>query len=302
LTKVLGEACGYEIGSPLTARFLTNGHLGGNVDGGPAELCLVGDSDLNNRLGNDFPRYSSMVCGNTPSLILSPPTSFLKTAHTDEIYKMIPLPGRTDACGFALALANPEKMLALLREHPDEKAFDFLPVSEGGPSSTEIPARFRDYAAWKLLCGDGNCANMTNGDVLRKLEADSELSRFNQLAAEKLRDFKEMILAPAVRRRLPGCTPQFIDIPVLYTGKMKDHETMKTGSGMAIWAPAVNSLIVGDRVLQPDPMNASLRRHLDEQWQTVGLQVSNIDLFFAFKGFGALHCSTNVTRYCRPRN
>lgn len=86
-----------------------NAEMGGNIEGLPGGLCLVGD--------NLSTKFSSQFCGNASNVVQTD-VSWLTVGHVDELMKVIPTnrPGVPAECNFSLAFASPKKALELLAE------------------------------------------------------------------------------------------------------------------------------------------------------------------------------------------
>lgn len=86
-----------------------NGEMGGNIEGLPGGLCLVGD--------NLSSKVSSQFCGDAANVVQTD-VSWLTVGHVDELMKVIPtnIPGVPAECNFSLAFASPKKALELLAE------------------------------------------------------------------------------------------------------------------------------------------------------------------------------------------
>ena len=84
-----------------------SGEMGGNIEGLPGGLCLVGD--------NLSPKFSKQFCGKEENIVQMD-VSWLTVGHVDEVFKVVPgnLPGVPAECNFSLMFASPKKALELL--------------------------------------------------------------------------------------------------------------------------------------------------------------------------------------------
>lgn len=119
-----------------------NGEMGGNIEGLPGGLCVVGD--------NLSKSFSKQFCGDKEN-ILQIDVSWLSVGHVDEVFKVIPtnVPGVPKECNFSLMFASPQKAMDLLSEpraanHPLFSG-DFL---KAGASGEEV-RKFRQSRSMK---------------------------------------------------------------------------------------------------------------------------------------------------------
>lgn len=115
-----------------------NGHMGGNIEGLPGGLCLV---------GNNFNKYTtSEFCGEK-SNIVSIDTDWLKVGHVDEIIKILPNKKNihNNECDFSIMAASPRKAIELLNSSQDknEKIFDVNDLTD--PKLTLEISKINDF-------------------------------------------------------------------------------------------------------------------------------------------------------------
>lgn len=128
-----GEGCGIKQGpfitSDLDGKSYAWGEMGGNIEGLPGGLCLVGDN-----LG---PKVSAQFCGKT-SNVVQIDVSWLGVGHVDEVIKVLPTnrPGVPQECNFSLAYASPKKAMELLNV-PHSLQFPFFSGSFLSVSATK---------------------------------------------------------------------------------------------------------------------------------------------------------------------
>lgn len=110
------QGCGVNQGEPILSDhelFLSegksfgSGEMGGNIEGLPGGLCLVGD--------NLSPEVSKQFCGDEKNVVQID-VSWLSVGHVDEVVKVMPtnIPGIPKECNFTLAFASPKKAIELL--------------------------------------------------------------------------------------------------------------------------------------------------------------------------------------------
>ena len=109
----LPEECGAKYGKTSGTKEMTSGGYGGNIEGFPGGLCVVGDDHLEN-----WKKFAKSVCKNSKPVQIS--TSWLKVGHTDEIIKPIPNNQNQAPCDFSIAIASPSKAFELLKLYPNE--------------------------------------------------------------------------------------------------------------------------------------------------------------------------------------
>jgi hypothetical protein len=93
--------------APRAGRSFGNGEMGGNIEGLPGGLCLIGN--------NQSTGFAQQFCG-SPENIVQINTSWLVVGHVDELVKVVPAryPGAPSSCNFSIMLASPSKALELL--------------------------------------------------------------------------------------------------------------------------------------------------------------------------------------------
>lgn len=113
-----------------------SGEMGGNIEGLPGGLCLVGDNQ-GSVFSNQFCRAEDTVQINV---------SWLSVGHVDEVVKVIPTnrPGVPAECNFSLMFASPRKARELLRD-PARSNHPLFSGSFIGDSATQEQLNeFRD--------------------------------------------------------------------------------------------------------------------------------------------------------------
>lgn len=101
--------------SAVIGKSFGSGEMGGNIEGAPGGLCLLGDN-----MGNAM---KTEICGDLKNVI-EIKTSWLRVGHVDEIFKILPTfyqDGRPKECQFSLMVASPRKALELMKESSAKK-------------------------------------------------------------------------------------------------------------------------------------------------------------------------------------
>lgn len=98
--------------------------MGGNIEGAPGGLCLLGDNMGKNMRAD--------ICGDLKNVI-EIKTSWLRVGHVDEIFKILPTfyeDGRPRECQFSLMVASPRKALELMKDNSAKgrKFFEHTPT------------------------------------------------------------------------------------------------------------------------------------------------------------------------------
>lgn len=131
MIKQTQKDCSINEGPLLKNEEYKSGHSGGNIEAVNG-LCLIGSDHFVN---NEWDDYAKTTCKNT-DVAVQTPSSFLKVGHTDEFFKTLKDPSQKAPCDFSLAFASPQKGLHLLKQNPNNRAFDFSNIP-----AEEIPAR-----------------------------------------------------------------------------------------------------------------------------------------------------------------
>ncbi len=121
LFEAAQQACSWMQPGPDLIESDTSGTMGGNIEGLPGGLCLHGD--------NQRPEFARQYCGDPANEVIVN-TKWLQVGHVDEIVHVLPRPGASPPCNFAMAIASPQKALELLKQNPTDKFFEFYFNSE----------------------------------------------------------------------------------------------------------------------------------------------------------------------------
>ncbi len=150
--------CGFESGPLLKTqsqgRELTSGHYGGNIEGLPGGICLLGDDALDSRSQKPihWQRYADQICEPGEENQIKVPTYWLNVGHTDEIVKVLPNKTREKPCDFSIAISSPRKAIELLRKDSKGSFFDFK--SSSPRLDQEFSYKVRGSSALSLVCRD----------------------------------------------------------------------------------------------------------------------------------------------------
>ncbi|MES2525760.1 MAG: hypothetical protein V4598_01680 [Bdellovibrionota bacterium] len=94
------------LGTPPTQ----NAEFGGNIEGLPGGLCLVGN--------NMTERFANQICGPSANIVRAE-VAWLSVGHVDEVFKVVPdrrqIDGRPRECAFSIFSADTELGLSLLK-------------------------------------------------------------------------------------------------------------------------------------------------------------------------------------------
>lgn len=118
----------------------------------------------------------------------------------------------------------------------------------------ERRARQRRIRERQRICNN-NEKNLTNGDVLKLLQGDHPLAKYNEKVQEKMDDLKNL-LARNIEYRLK-CTPDFIQSPDLFYANNPDlverrdengviHSSLPRKSGLSILPSSTNAVSIGN--------------------------------------------------------
>lgn len=254
--------CGVTEGEPIKPdkkSLNVSGEMGGNMEGLPGGLCLIGDN-----MGKDFAKN---FCGDDKNIV-QVESSWMQTGHVDEIFKVIPTDikdGRPSQCQFSLMVASPQKGLSILKspqvgneniiqipgELKDDSLKWFLSSREGNTANSEFcrmikaskkvqggspntPAKktrgvFLDlfknifmknaYAQANESCAE-LLAKTSSYDFAKSIEQDPNLSSINATAEQHIqKDAKK--IRERILSRLPECTQYFdtLEVPTIFFSK-----------------------------------------------------------------------------------
>lgn len=152
------------------------------------------------------------------------------------------------------------------------------------------------------------CTNMTNREVAQVLTQDPDLSRLNNIIQERMNGLKRDI-TEKISRRIPGCTPDFLEMPDVFFGASPVRQangtyTLPTDPGriLSVLPNPTNAISVNDTVISPEPGNSAFKDYIVQEYEGRKLTPRFVDTFdYAHMGSGNLHCSTNTVHLCSPR-
>ncbi len=316
-----------------------DGYSGGNIEGGPEGLCVIGDGDIG---GYAWKAFADDICGKSSPKVRAP-TSFLNVGHTDEIYTTVRTgPG---LCDIAVLVANPKVGLEALRKSPNGNALPLLNNAASSENLTKYYLRLcdslsrrkqqledntrvkpnrsvagmpasREPASVKSRVSDKNdesdqcyldLSKLTNAQLVDLIESDPQLNLTNEGAGKLLNGFKGDLEKKLGKDGCPS--PKMVELPMLFKGLVTDRgiknglRDLKVSKAGGIFPNPTNLQQFGDTVLMSDPGNESLRADLKNRIESLNgkLQVKFLDTSQMHAKQGNLHCSTNTIRYCRPQ-
>lgn len=224
---------------------------GGNIEGLPGGLCLIGN--------NMLPAFAAQVCGPAENQVAID-VSWLQVGHVDEIFKSIPdrrnIPGRPAECAFTILSADTDLGYSLLRspdasnravvnlrpapgrvvvnntgyESPGEEilckaaeatATPATPSGSGSQGSRVDSAfvRFFMPTAHAVPPEDScytNLRNLTNSSFSTYLEGKPDLREYNRLIQTSLQRSRQLMY-DKILGRLPQCRRFFPDVASMFT-------------------------------------------------------------------------------------
>jgi hypothetical protein len=326
--QMLQDCKGIEIGEELRSPTQVSGMKGGNLEAAD-DLCIIGrDSFPSDR---EFLDYSKNVCGR--GKFIRAPTEFLAVGHVDEIYKTIPIPGKSPPCNFAIAIASPERGLRILQENPSSQAFSRSFVEEDTKNEnmglrmicgyfdlqynyrrqvqpnrgrTFLQILLSDYAfaanppsletANEQTRETRSCLSMTNGELYQIISSNPELRNLNQEIQVNMNLFKEELIEH-FKQKCQGNAPPVIEIPQIFDGA----ENFSTSRALSIFPNLSNGEYVNGTYIMPAAVNSEYQKDFQSQLQALGIATPVIDTTDLHAARGNLHCATHAIRYCRPR-
>lgn len=133
------------------------GEYGGNIEGLPGGLCLVGNNATN--------AFATQICGNENNIVRAE-VNWLEVGHVDEVFKVVPRTandGRPSECAFSILAADTELGLSLLGgddvantpvlDRPLDPALTALSAATPGYSRTNrVNAPITGSPAYNILC------------------------------------------------------------------------------------------------------------------------------------------------------
>lgn len=338
------KTCGIENGPSIASDPASSipGMAGGNIEGLPGGLCLVGK--------NQSAAYTKQFCGNEKNIV-QVDTSWLKVGHVDEIAKVVPNRKMTSPkeCGFALMVASPRKAYEILST-PAKLNQPFFVGPQSGASEKEIlnyyderyksehmqdilqkacneraaqkcqtPSgakqaflKMKEFLLSSALAGSARRAPCPQVDECR-LDSlkNSEFAKKKVPEpgtldddVQKIMDKNTEKILNALYDRLPQCQGKIevIEVPNLYMASTEKVEKDE-GTTISILPNPTNAVMANDAVIFPEPENPAFKEYLQKQTEKLGLRPSFVDSWnFAHVYFGNVHCVTNRFPYCKPRS
>jgi hypothetical protein len=229
-------------------------YFGGNMEGFPGGLCLVGDT-LPEESFNDF-------CKNRPENAVKLSASWLSVGHIDEAVSIVSDPKSKPPCNYAVLRASPQKALGLLSStlaKPQLAKSKFLELNEGDKNTAlglcgayesleEIRSRKRSTpsiedggskatkGAFRFQISDlissahagatptagskptNGCGDLSNQEALEAIQYDHKLYDFNMLVEEEMLKAEKEIKAKSAANGCPNI--KIIPVPNLFKGNV----------------------------------------------------------------------------------
>lgn len=324
--KSLKAYCGIEMGQPFSREIKDeqDWNRGGNFMSGPGNTCVHGaqapeytEEQLKNieegfgKKGKErflegaakIKRTIADNCAGRPQLSLPELSKQMTPGHIDEVYSMVKT--GFGPCGEAVLLASPDLGMMLLK-NSDES---ILPANfRGKPYEDED----RAHDAFVHVCKEvfKKQTHCKPEEIsFKKLISELEKSKEYSFARSRLQNSLDELgqkLDQAYRKQ--GCGPLKIIrtpmIPLSYGARSSlDLREMNSTIARKSLLPSMTNLQQFGRKLQvPDPGPNAFREHLIRELKNSKVDVEFVNVDMAYhKNDGAVHCLTNVIRYCRPR-
>lgn len=336
LSATLKQTCGLSPGLDLDTiggyGGIKSGNYGGNIEA-IGDFCVLGSDHFDDY---QWKKYQDNFCGGVKNAIKAP-SYFLAVGHADEMFKTIPIPGKTGACNFAVGIASPRKALQLLKQNQNDRFFTFDSDSKDGAldkmqyggyrkachmmeksksNNQQQGSSVRGISLLQKLINPAHagsyvispldvsaCYDAKNSDFVKAYEADPEMSQFNNLVQADMDAFAADIKAKFKERH--NCEPQIVELPFIYQGSLttdaKGKIVPEMGSSVSLFPNPSNGEAVESTMILPETVNGSFKKYLTEENAKLGLKTEYIDSHFAHRNMGNLHCSSHVMRYCRPK-
>ncbi len=181
-------------------------------------------------------------------------------------------------------------------QEPSRSTSQLLSFSLGTAWALSAPSKSPD---------PGDCANVTNSDVLQVLTAKTNLGIYNDLIQKNMDKLKNDVEAK-LKQKYPQCTVDIIETPDLFFGglpvKTEAGYDLPEGLGRSILPNPANAVSINDTVISPEPFNSVFKKYMTEEYQKRGLNAEFVDTYdYAHEGEGNLHCSTHTIHICKPK-
>ncbi len=144
-----------------------SGFAGGNIEGFPGGLCVVGSSDLSRKAVSE---YFPLACGEK-SKIVEIDTGYLSPGHVDEFVAVVPNRKKEGSCAFAILVASPLKAVDVLQAEPEKRAFHVK-----GASTAELENRIEAHGGWTKVCSLHHQIQKSRSPEKRKRANDKTVS------------------------------------------------------------------------------------------------------------------------------
>lgn len=244
---------GKNLPETLKEAYETN-YFGGNLEGFPGGLCMVGDTIPEESL-NDF-------CRGKPENAVKLPASWLKVGHVDEAFSVVPDSKAKPPCNYAVLRASPKKALDLLQSSlnkPEIAQKKFLELNEGDRNTATLVcdtreslernrSRMRSVPAseapktlkgasllrWFDLVSNASadiiietgtvispCNEMSNQEAYDAINFNHELYDFNMLVEDEMIKAEKEIKKKSAENGCPNI--KVLSVPNLFRGNVKSE-------------------------------------------------------------------------------
>lgn len=181
--------------------------------------------------------------------------------------------------------------------------FRFLELAHA--ETNEPQGFFSKIWNWKK-----ECQNLTNNDLLQYIEGNeftvgnepitSELKLANQSIQDQMDKFK-IELSWHLTNEKTSCNPDLVDVPVLYDATYSST-SKKAFEAVSILPSPANGVRVNHKYLYSQMGVQSFEKYLQDTLRDKKAQSAGINTYWAQENLGNLHCSSNIIRYCNPRD
>ena len=232
-------------------------YFGGNLEGFPGGLCMVGDTLPEESL-QDF-------CKGKPENMVKLPASWLKVGHVDEAFSVVKDTKAKPPCNYAVLRASPKKALDLLQSsltNPEIAQKKFLELNEGDRNTATLVcdtresleknrSRLRSVPASEdsktlkgaslfksfnlisnanagvgvIITGSGTdvspCNEMSNKEAYDAINFNHEIFDFNMLVEEEMIKAEKEIKEKSASNGCPNI--KVLPVPNLFRGNVKSE-------------------------------------------------------------------------------
>ncbi len=269
---------------------------GGNIDGLPGGLCILGDQQKK--------EFASNFCGDEKNLVYVY-TSWLETSHLDEIFKVVKLPSAQNSCVINIYRASPEKAMSLMKQNPNLKFINYSSNNLSTLKKGHVLPNFCKEVGLDVQ----SCVVATNKEILDAIDQNSYFLKSQNLLERLLIKDTEN-----VRERLkinnPNCRIEVIDVPNLFYQKRLaevSEDVLSNGYFRSVFPSFTNSVTLnrGNKLnlIYSKPYNLAFNEYINVLHEQLGIALLEVDTWVnGHERDGNIHCMTSVQRRCKPQN